>query len=98
MYVDRKRLICSALMPKNCLQATKSGVMRPGQSCLRTYSYPNNRRNLKKEALFTTHPTWSRHAKGKELRGFPLAVICDFPRGQLEEGELFSTVELSPHT
>lgn len=57
-----------------------------------TYSYPNNRRNLKKGALFSTDPTWWRHATGKELRAFPLVVICDFTRGQLEEGELFSTL------
>lgn len=90
MYVDRKCLICSALMAKNCLEANISGVIHPGQSCLCIYSYPDNRRNLKKEALFTTDPTWWRHATGKEFHGFPLAVICDFTRGYLKEGKLFS--------
>lgn len=91
MYIGRKCLIYSALMPKNCLEANISGVMRPGRSCLCIYSYPNNRRNLKKEALFTTDPTWWCHTKGKKLHGFPLTVICDFTCGHLGEGELFST-------
>lgn len=31
---------------------------------------------------------------------FPLAVICDFSRGHLEDGggQLFSTLQLPPHT
>lgn len=57
MYVDIKCLICSALMPKNCREANISEVIQAPWPVMFTYSYPNNRRNLKKGALFSTDPT-----------------------------------------